>query len=389
MVLEKNNVLFNKIIQNYEKDDSVCLYGGLSGKALLIALIYLTTSEDKYYELLMESIDKINSTIEEGSISPFLSNGLAGVGLLYNYLDGKDILDAQQFLESVDIHLFDSMISLFQDEKNSSDQMNGSLGIGLYFLNRKHNEAIEVLLDYIFKNKVETEHHCYWIRNQQFSLNDEVGQSIDFGLAHGNMGKIYILMKSIELKIRKDECVFLLKKCIKYYMDNQQNFEEVGSDFPSMKTKNDESLLQKSRLAWCYGDLTIWYTLYKASVLINDTYVEQHSIKRLINSLKRQNYNDTFLKEPGFCHGFIGVSYIYFKLWKMTGIDEFKTGHEYWLERVNTFTEENKDYLLEPEGTEEMKSHSGLLEGTVGVALCMLTFSNPEIEGWSSLLMLD
>jgi lantibiotic modifying enzyme len=191
-------------------------------------------------------------------------------------------------------------------------------------------------------------------------------ESYDLGLPHGHAGVLYFLGKCYQENILKDRCRKLIEGGIDFLLHHEQNFLQVGSFFPNAVTKGRQNNIiypHKSRLAWCYGDLTILYTLLTLSQQLGRTELTSKCISMIITTSQRTDPGNNEVKDGFFCHGASGVGYVYKKIARLVNNRSIYETSEYWRQLCMQF-EMNKFTT---------GSHkSGLLEGLGGVALFLI-----------------
>ncbi|BDD04579.1 lanthionine synthetase C family protein [Aureibacter tunicatorum] len=391
-VEEALNILLFKVKNKQIKDnDSIGLYGGNSGAGLLMALAYSAFGDESYLEKATEIFNNIITQLGETEyLNPYFSTGVSGWAHVLNYLSKKNILDvdADDYLEDIDPYLYKNMLYLI--EQNDDDLLNGALGIGVYFLNRNLKEYIDPLISYLDKTKVNTVSGLMWEYSKPDDMDNKV---INFGLSHGIAGKIFFLAKCYSIGINKEKCFALIDGAVNFLMNNQQKQESVESCFPNTILSSDffsnKHTPQNSRLAWCYGDLGIWYTLYFTAKVLNDESLKASATKGLLKTGQRRSLKKNKVVDAGFCHGSSGIFYIFYKMWYETNNKEFLDISNYWLNETMNFGSKQFKFLVGDFEERGFKECDSLLEGDIGVAMVYLTFLNPKHMDWESCMMLS
>lgn len=381
-----------------EKDDTldnIGLYMGMSGSCLLLSLNYLTSGDEIYYEKLDSLLQKINDTIS-GNPNPdaSFSAGLAGWGWLIEYISEKGILgtDADLLLSDVDGYLSSQMNAMLS--KNNLDQLNGALGVGRYFLKRGQTQEVFTLLTYLEQHKIESEGEIKWRRE---NWRKEGTYFYDFSLAHGVTGIMQFLISCFRNNIAKERCLYLIAGAARFLINNRQSFETAGSFFPGIINFEDYQTgaltNDQSRLAWCYGDLTVFYILLEAAEVLEDQKLREIAIAGLLKNTLRKSFEETSVIDAGFCHGASGIVHIFNKLWKKTNQESFLRSAEFWLEQTLAYSsgkaaEEGYKFLVGNFEERSLKNCTTLLEGSTGVALTYLSYLNPEFSDWDESMLL-
>ena len=134
---------------------------------------------------------------------------------------------------------------------------------------------------------------------------------------------------------------------------------------------------ENSRLAWCYGDLGIAYTIYQASKTFKNIQLTQHAYKILIDTTKRKTQDNTLIFDAGICHGTSGVAHFYYRLWKETSDIRFKSACDYWIKNTIQFLTSGTSKLNlkmhNPVTKEFENAPDTLLEGSPGIGLALIS----------------
>lgn len=135
MVTEKINYsdLVKKII-NINDNDACGLYYGKSGKAILLYLLYRSSSDKQLSEAALEMLNSVSDSIANEEQLDF-ANGIAGIGWAVEWIAQNGFLEinTNEILEEIDDALYKSVV--FGSDKNIS-LANGTLGKLLFFLSR-------------------------------------------------------------------------------------------------------------------------------------------------------------------------------------------------------------------------------------------------------------
>lgn len=364
------------------------------GGCLLLQGIFLKLSGDaRYGEALLKAeafmIDKINTS---DRLSPVFCDGLAGWGWLMIYLKELGILTAfdDTILEEIDEAVAGSLDAML--DNGNYDLFYGTLGIGIYFLKRKKTRMAEKILQHLAENGVKDGDEIKWV---QFRPVKSAEPRYDLGLPHGITGVLYFINKCYQEKVLPALCEALLKKGITFFLNNIQDEEKVRSFFPywiaTSKYDNRKNSPARSRLGWCYGDLSTLYTLLQLSRTVKDRGLEDAVLKMLLRTCERKEPAETDIEESGFCHGTSGVGYIYLKLFRQTKLPVFKETADYWYHQTCKLGNEQgpAGYLFHS-GQELGIPVSGILEGLGGVTLTFLAYLYPDLEeNWDECLFLS
>ena len=374
-------------LSDYTKEDSqqnIGLLTGRSGTLFVQACIYNLTQDQEVLLKIRENVNCIIELIQESEIiGTQYSQGLCGFAYVLNMVLPllEDQQEMEDLLEEIDEILVEDVDVLLQSK--NFDLLHGVLGTGIYLMQRGEVLSIEKIITALDQNKIEADTEIKWSRYDPYNLHTDI---IDFGLAHGNAGILYFLAKSYENGIKRETCKKLIDGNIQFFYNNIQDFDTVGSFFPAIfKCSEYETKVGvKSRLGWCYGDLTILNTFLLIAALTDNDRLKKDTIQMLIANSKRKDFKQTYIEDAGYCHGTAGLSDIYLHLYNSTGNQEFGQAAAYWMDKTLELSKQ-KDYIggfLFNLGNSSFGSDITQLNGLAGVlsALIASKDANSRLE---------
>ncbi|MDO3627168.1 lanthionine synthetase LanC family protein [Mucilaginibacter sp. BT774] len=388
---------FNRHLLQFDShSDKIGLYTGPSGASLYMCANYLATGQEIFQDKLNLILDDTIRYIDGSkSLGPSFASGIPGWGWLICHLAEKGMIDPDidGLLGAIDAPLYQGMINYLKT--GYFDPLHGAIGIGRYFLKRKQYRRIETLIDHLDEIKITTDDEIKW-RKQNLLSKEEF--TYDFGLAHGSAGVIRFLLNCHQLGIRQETCESLIKGSINFLLHNIQRDEQATSIFPSAIPcevyRSGRNRPISSRLAWCYGDLTILYTLYAATERFGLYELKKDCITYLIKTTNRKSFDETNVVDAGFCHGTAGIAYVYWKLWHATGLARFGQEADYWYVKTLDYDADPSDnlgynYLIGSFEGRAFKKCDDVLEGNSGVALSLLCYLHPGLADWDESMLLS
>lgn len=366
------------------------LFSGHGGIALFYAHYYQMTQDLKYLKICVRILNKLLKLIENDQISYTFSQGLAGIGWLVQQLIDMKIINSENYnLEEFDKYL--ENYSILELKNGNYDYLHGGLGAGIYFLNRPNDFSIESLnsiIDALYETATFDNNGIYWL--DKFSIQyDEKDKRprVNFGKAHGMSSIIYFLSKVFEKGISIDKTECLLRGSLDFILSIRS--KGVLSYFPDFYFL-DKNKSGYSRLAWCYGDLSILSSFFIASKALNDDVLFKETQRIALLTSKRIEIGETSLIDGGICHGYAGVSLIYKKFYDFTNNNVFIEVSNYWYEQLISEIEKSggpqnfkhflKDHFI--------KSFD-LLTGLTGAALVMMIHNNNNLNSFEKCLLLN
>ncbi len=326
-----------------------------------------------------ELLNGFFAELENADYIPANLYGLSGVGLTLNYLSKHS--NSFKYIEDNFKEDYSELILTNSQEMfriKNYDTFEGIISCLNYFICIKDIKATCELTDKLFL-----------LANRLIKDNID-----DLGQAHGLSGIISCLSKSILFLKEENNSIYVdyLTSFVKYLA----NTKKTNSD--NLLYRNNKSDV-RSRLAWCYGDLSIataftWY--YK--VTKNEEFLEK--VKEIIyNSIQYDpkdclvfyNEKDSYY-DLGICHGLSGIVLV---LKRINSIIKCNKITDYIDDLLNTIKSTLSligDNQIEfPNSTADKSiiwaKNTSFLEGTIGVYFVL---ADDELKrGWDSFLLTD
>ncbi len=349
------------------------------GYRILSNLPYVSLIANYNIKEAEKILNSFFTELENADYIPVNLYGLSGIGLILNYLSkfsGSFIEIEKDFKNDYSELILMNSKEMFHTK--NFDTFEGIISCLNYFICIKDINATRELTDKLFL-----------LANRL--VEDNIN---DLGQAHGLSGIISSLSKSI---------LFLKEENNNIYVDYLTSFVKY---LANTKKPNSDNLLYRnnksgitSRLAWCYGDLSIataftWY--YK--VTKNEEFLEK--VKEIIYNSIQHDPKDCFVfyneKESyydlGICHGLSGIVLV---LKRINSIIKCNKITEYINDLLNTISStlsligdnEVKFPNVAADKTVIWTKNTSFLEGTIGVYFVL---SDHELkEGWDNFLLTD
>lgn len=363
--------------------------GLLTGKWGRILFIYnyvkLYNKGHEYFENILA--DTLKESVNASNLT--FADGLSGIGWSICYLINEGILyreDCAELLSEIDKLLL-ARINDF-DQNKDFDFLYGIIGIGNYFLIRKNNDAIDIIIAKLNTWSENAGSGKRWA--SKIYVNKEKQTAVyDMGLAHGQQSIINFLVKCLEKNLKKTVLAdALLKNAIEFIYNQSSKID--GFFYPAYITKDENKIIRNSRLAWCYGDLVMSLSLLKAATHLKDEPLKKHALEIALNTLKYDNPSVVHLNDAGFCHGTAGVSYLYKKLYYHTKNENFKNAYNYWLNKTMEFAVHNDGiggYKTWHTDTGWYNEKS-LLEGATGIGIVLMNSLSEDPGTWDQCFLI-
>ncbi|NLR56935.1 hypothetical protein HGH93_02400 [Chitinophaga polysaccharea] len=317
--------------------------------------------------------------------------GRAGAKWFYVYLGERGIIDEEDISLICNDDASLASVALEMVRNGDSDFLHGSLGIAYYLLKRG-DDWKNFFFDTFFKelNLLRQKSLCGRVvpKYDFFERVIKKGE-VNLGLAHGIVSVIKFCLQCYRQGICRVEAKSLCGMLVDFLLEHQ-NSNTSRSFFP-YEVKIGEDMDKYSRMAWCYGDLSVAYILYEVACVFNDKDLEFFSLKVLRQCGERIDLQAEKVFDAGFCHGAAGIAHIFNKVWHNTGDEFFKQACDYWMKQTIAFCRYNDGVggyksFISSSGTYE--NCYSILEGTAGIGMVMYSYLTGDFS-WDYCLMLN
>ena len=371
----------------WEEVDSPFLFGGKGGILLLLSL-----AEKKDLSKSM-NIEKIAQCIIDDEISITditFSNGLAGIYWLLQYMVNIDSIEPEDISAIPTQILKNTSVNLLK--QGNFDYLHGALGciyILLYTNKNKNEHTYYSEIISIFEEQIISSSTSYMIEDFDHKIGKKIAGQVNWGLSHGIPSIFKFLLKCVSHNIEVNIATNMLFVIFNYIRSNS-NRRNTGYHFP-YSSKLGVPINFNTRLAWCYGDLSLGLILYQGSVILKNCEMQKYALEILKDTTRRKTVDETMIYDAGICHGSAGVAHIFNKMWHYTKDELFKEATDYWIQRTLNYASHRDGIagykMYNP--TKNMYTNSyGLLEGAAGIGLVLLSYLTGDFS-WDYCLMIN
>ena len=392
--------IFFVLAKNVQTINPFDVYMGKSGIYLFLLFYkFRKNQQTKELDCLFESIVESASHCEISNFQKLTH--YAEMAWLACFLYKKNIVDfdLNDFFSEIDGILYEGMISLLKEKEYGL--VNGATSIGLYFYYRYTlgsdyvADFLKKFVDCLSEISIEKENTIEWINIIDYG---SYTKGHNLGIAHGIPGIILFLQKLYRLGIEKERIADILTKATNFLFIQKHSLETHKSYFYNISSDSPQIGID-SRLAWCYGDLSVAYALYKATSIdgIGSSGIKKEVIEILSNTTRRISLQETGVIDAGLCHGTSGLAHIYNRLYHQTGMLEFKKASLYWYKETlkmpkyeNEYVGFGIPYYLAAEEHEINRQYNlSFLTGIAGIGLSLLSSICCVEPEWDQYLMLS
>ena len=387
--------ILNYIDLNENKINNASFDLGLSGIALFY-FYYASYSGNSIYS--EKGLDCLKRCIEMLSDTEYVKNSIKyktdsfdnhlssfGRVLLFINNNFKDQIDAEDLYLSLD----EILVTLIKSkiEIKDFDIDSGALSSGYYFLARyrysedksKFKNLLERIVEGLEDAQIEVNsEEIYW-------SSPSMNNTVYLGISHGSAMIINFLSKMIIIDVLKEKSEKLLKKAINFVLNQKR--DQINGAFPNCYPAEPSEPTQFSQ---CYGDLGIGYSLYIASLSLNDEIVLNEAMAILMKCVERKK-EDNLTKDASIIYGASGVGHLFKKLANIEKSEELMKAANYWFEQITSYQNDQSLYA----GYQCMFGNLNDIEwgmsfgwGISGIGITLMKYDNKSLPNLEELLMI-
>jgi lantibiotic modifying enzyme len=370
---------------------------GRSGIAVFLAHAGKCLKEPAFdevaYEMIAEMVEELAST----RLRPSLYNGFSGIAWAANH-----VIRCRNAPESIDFSAVDNaLLSLVQTKqwRGEFDLISGLVGFGVYALDRLPNPTAERILVEITARLHELAQRndgriTWFLPPEQMHLEARLLHPqgwYNLGVAHGVPGIISLLGAICRAGVEPGRTCDLIEGAVRWLTAQRLPEESVGC-FPNW-VEPGLSPRDETRLAWCYGDAGVAAALMVAGKGTGNATVRELAHDIGIRAALRSPETSKVV-DAGLCHGSAGLAHLFARLHRATGDSRFRKAADYWLTVTLDMRVEDLPFggfhqvLMTPEtGSPRREATPGLLGGSAGIGLALLTAASEDQLGWDTILL--
>lgn len=345
--------ILTNIIQSSPHDaNNLGFINGLSGELLFLCQankfdksLVNETAFDNKVQFFQEHLHKTATQFD-------FSHGISGAGWSLEYLNqaqGEDY-DPELCEDIDDILLKSTSVENWQAE---IEMLLGLGGIAIYAARRQLKADTTVLFHQILHHYENlssqiSEDTLTWRQpdNSRYRLNREDTKQAEYnlGLAHGVPGIIAAILPALQIPQLKTRTERLLRQSCDWLLQQQLNTPDQQSYFSLSTTQT-----RCSRLAWCYGDLTIALTLARVGKSLKiPSYINKAKEISLHAALRNEKNGKVY--DAGLCHGSAGIALIFQILYKELKLVELYSAAQRWLDFTLELYDKNDNPIIKFNG---------------------------------------
>jgi hypothetical protein len=147
-----------------------------------------------------------------------------------------------------------------------------------------------------------------------------------------------------------------------------------------------------SRLAWCYGDLSIAVVLLNAARALEEPLWER-TAREIGTKAAARTFEQSGVQDAGLCHGAAGVAHLFNRLYQATGDDGMLSAARRWIDHTLALRSDERGVggfaAMQTRGPQagQWADDASFLEGAIGVALALTAATCGITPDWDRLLL--
>jgi len=337
-------------------------------------------------------------------LRPGLYGGLAGVAWMTEHTYDRTMHDEKSESGDANEEVDRALTNLVERRpwEREYDLIGGLVGFGVYFLERLPRPSARYALGQIVERLDElariTEVGICWYtpvtRLPEWQQRIAPKGYYNLGLAHGIPGIVALLSRCIRNAISVDVCSRLLTGTVDWLLAMEKPAGH-GCRFDVWVTHTRASE-RASRLAWCYGDVSVAMALYSAGVATRTSRWIDLSHNILIECGDRLD-DRSGIQDAGICHGSAGLAHIYNRFFQDSGDLRFRRLAEHWFGRIvevhapsgyGGFQSFFPRTLDGSENKVAWRTDASFLTGSSGIGLVLLAGVSRLAPDWDRRLLL-
>ncbi|MDQ1914631.1 lanthionine synthetase C family protein [Paenibacillus sp. GD4] len=378
-------------LENHEMDDAT-ISGGLAGVAVLFHYLDRAGLGDGYSA--KRFLDRAMDAVAETPMSASLYEGFLGIAWAIAHLSEKSGDD--DLLYEVDSLLLELLRKPWYGD---FDLTNGLVGIGVYARERFPSPAAEEMLTLVIRQldavAEKGPHGTTWFTRPELLPPDTRSYYApdgyyNLGMAHGAPGVIALLSHAFALGVEKSKVRRLLDDAIPWLL--ARRIEDHGfGQFPRCIGPGIEP--SPALAAWCHGDPGVAAALLAAAKHVGESNWADTAMAICKPSVLLQD-DESRVAEAGFCHGAAGLAHLYNRFYQATGEELFKEAACHWVRRTLDMRRRDQGIggylaLTGSHGRMVWTPEPGMLIGSAGIALTLLAASTSIEPLWDRIYLLS
>ena len=382
----------------YKAATEASLGTGVAGLAVLYAYLDQAEIGDDHDRTVARFVQRAIEAINTGLLWTSLYGGFTGVAWITAHLRGS-LLDSDGEDPNEDL---DNYLKQYLESRSpwnrTYDLIGGLVGIGVYALERVPHpvavKCLELVIDRLNEIAERSWRGITWLSTPEMLSEPRSSQFpngyYDLGVAHVVPGIIAILGGACAAGVAMDKARPLLDGAVNWLLAQPVVIEPES--FPYWIEPGKDP--QAARLAWCYGDPGIAATLLCAARCVGESSWEQEALAIAHRAAERP-LDRSGVVDAGLCHGAAGLGHIFNRIFQVTGEAWLKETARFWIGRALEMRHPGQgvagysSWDMVKEGKMDWVADPGFLNGAAGIALALLAATTTIEPAWDRIMLLS
>ena len=361
------SILDRKSSESFVVSDIDLDISNFVGLSLYNAVLFKETQNSIYEQKLYIILENLLDVVQKYPVKVNLIKGLSGVLWLLTYLQKQRIMEVESELinqyQSIIIREMSNYLDI-----NCWSYLKGYIGCLLAL--PPHVSLYKPLFD-LWETQLE--------KKGKIDSNSYPDMT-NLGMPYGILGVLYIANEAILM----NKCVDQAQNIRTYSLTAIQDaiIYDKNSDqyrFPAIAEDPYEC-----RTAWCYGELTMAYQLYRTAILTENKKMEENAIRIAEMSIDKLTQENAMIYDTSLLLGSAGNLLLYKCLRNQTGLRCFSKGTKKW-EKLTIDILNYHGYKMMNRYTKVLYNDYSVLEGLTGVYLTLYS----DDHSWFNFLMMN
>ncbi len=366
------------------------LSGGFSGLALFFHEGARTGILPGASSLADVCLDRAFSQVASSPQSPSFYGGFPGVAFAAQRMAPRE----ERGLSAVDT-LLESWVQR-RPYRGDLDLVHGLVGLGTYGLSRLPHDGgarlVEGVVTALDSISEEYPQGVQWFTGPDLlrgRMSGKEGEGhYNLGMAHGLPGIIAFLAQALKAEQGGPRVISLLRGA-RASLLAEKSASAHPCFFPCWRQPGEPP--PSARLAWCYGDLGVAASLLQAAQALGESADEARDLALQAADV---SFRDSRVEDASLCHGAAGLAHQFSVLYHSTGESGLGEAALRWWKVALEQRQPGRGlggYLfreVDEEGRMGWREIPGLLSGSAGVGLALLSALTSWEPVWDSMLLL-
>lgn len=315
-----------------------------------------------------------------------LHGGLAGVGWTIAHLASDE--NSEEICAMIDAAL---LRALEGDWDGPYDLISGLVGIGIYALEREEagHALVARVLELLQVTAQQRGPGLAWLTPARLLPEWQREQAPEgywnLGMAHGIPGIVAYCARCIASGVETVRANELMTGAAAYLLDAEP--PNAGGRFSAWHARSGAPSGDRTRPAWCYGDLGAAAALLAAAQVDPRWHDEARALARSC----AQRPTHAAVRDTAICHGAAGIAHVFHRMYQATGDSVLGDAARQWL-AITLEMRTDHAHAGFPAFDGEARAWRAdptLLAGAAGVALVLHAMVSDVEPLWDRMLLLD